>query len=125
MDVTDEAITDDQEIGHLNNNISCIVRSKILNHFIKGKISLSPMETILAILRKLESLESLVKLIRNNHNEGLKTINLTKVEVNHVVWKLNIDKNHCKMLHLQVEINNTLIERLVNIGVLMLVHDVC
>jgi len=63
MDVTDEAIIDDQKIGHLNNNISSIVRSKILNHFIKGKISLSPMETILAILRELESLESLVKLV--------------------------------------------------------------
>jgi hypothetical protein len=125
MDVTDEAIIDDQKIGHLNNNISSIVRSKILNHFIKGKISLSPMETILAILRELESLESLVKLVRNNHNERLKMINLTKVEVNHVVWKFHIHKNHCKMLHLLVEINNTLIERLVNIGALMLVHDVC
>jgi hypothetical protein len=28
-------------------------RSKILNHFIKGKISLSPMETIIVILKKL------------------------------------------------------------------------
>jgi hypothetical protein len=41
-----------------------IVRSKILSHFIKGKISLSPMETILMIPRKLEHLESLVKLAR-------------------------------------------------------------
>jgi hypothetical protein len=41
-----------------------IVKSKILSHFIKGKISLSPMETILMIPRELEHLESLVKLAR-------------------------------------------------------------
>jgi hypothetical protein len=34
------------------------MRSTILTHFIKGKISLSPMETILTIPWKLESLES-------------------------------------------------------------------
>jgi hypothetical protein len=35
------------------------VKSKILSHFIKGKISLSPMETVLMILGELENLESL------------------------------------------------------------------
>ncbi len=40
------------------------VRPKILSHFIKGKISLSPMETILMILGELEHLESLVKLAK-------------------------------------------------------------
>ncbi len=45
-------------------NQDTIVRSKILSHFIKGKISLSPMETILMIPRELEHLESLVKLAR-------------------------------------------------------------
>ncbi len=39
-------------------------KSKILSHFIKGKISFSPMETILMILGELEHLESLVKLAR-------------------------------------------------------------
>ncbi len=37
------------------------IRSKILAHFIKGKISLSPMETILMIPRELEHLESLIR----------------------------------------------------------------
>jgi len=41
------------------------VRFKILFHFIKGKISLSHMETILMILGELEHLESLVKLARH------------------------------------------------------------
>jgi hypothetical protein len=46
-----------------------IVKSKIMTHFIKSKISLTPMETILAILGKLEYLERLVKLARRRKNE--------------------------------------------------------
>jgi hypothetical protein len=38
------------------------VRSKILSHFIKGKISLTPMETVMMIPGELEHLESLVKV---------------------------------------------------------------
>ncbi|CAN5973453.1 unnamed protein product [Sphagnum jensenii] len=44
------------------------VRSKILSHFIKGKVSLSPMETILLIPGELEHLESLVKLARRRRD---------------------------------------------------------
>jgi len=44
------------------------VRSKILSHFIKGKIPLSPMETILMIPGELEHLESLVKLARRKRD---------------------------------------------------------
>jgi len=44
------------------------VKSKILAHFIKGKISLSPMETILMIPRELEHLESLVRLARQKRD---------------------------------------------------------
>ncbi len=49
-------------------NRDTIVRSKILSHFVKGKISLSPMETILMIPGELEHLESLVKLARRKKN---------------------------------------------------------
>ncbi len=45
------------------NRESCI-RSKILSHFIKGKISLTPMETVMMIPGKLEQLENLVKVAR-------------------------------------------------------------
>jgi hypothetical protein len=38
------------------------VRSKILSHFIEGKISLTPMETVMMIPGELEHLESLVKV---------------------------------------------------------------
>jgi hypothetical protein len=48
------------------------VRSKILSHFIKGKISLSPMETVLMILGELEHLESLVKLARKKKDAKAK-----------------------------------------------------
>jgi hypothetical protein len=40
------------------------MKFKILSHFIKGKISLTPMETILIIPRELGYLEGLVKLTR-------------------------------------------------------------
>ncbi len=38
------------------------IRSKILSHFVRGKIFLTPMETILIVRRKLEYFEGLVKL---------------------------------------------------------------
>jgi hypothetical protein len=41
-----------------------IVKSKIVSHFLKRKISLSPMKTILIIPRELEYLESLVMVAR-------------------------------------------------------------
>ncbi len=68
------------EMGQLVVGRNSIVHSKILNHFIKGKNSLSPMGTIVGILSELESIESLVKLVRKKHNERLKIVNLTKVE---------------------------------------------
>jgi hypothetical protein len=45
-------------------NRETTVKSKILSHFIKGKISLNPMETVLMIPGELEHLESLLKLAR-------------------------------------------------------------
>ncbi len=49
------------------------VKSKILSHFIKGKISLSPMETILMIHGELEHLESLAKLARRRKDAEMVT----------------------------------------------------
>ncbi len=54
-----------EEVGA---NRDASVRSKILSHFIKGKIPLSPMETILMIPGELEHLESLVKLARRRRD---------------------------------------------------------
>ncbi len=47
-----------------------VVKSQILSHFIKGKISLILMKTILIILKKLEYLEGLVKLAKKNKMLG-------------------------------------------------------
>jgi hypothetical protein len=46
------------------------IRSKILTYFIKGKISLTAMETILTILGELEYFEGLIKLARRQKNEN-------------------------------------------------------
>jgi hypothetical protein len=120
MDMREVDVSEAKEMGQLEVGKNSIVRSKILNHFIKGKISLSPMEIILAIIGELDSLKSLVKVIREKHDEGLKTSNLTKVERLHVIWIININKSHRnKMLHLFVEISNNLIGSLVEIGVSM------
>jgi hypothetical protein len=51
-----------------------VVRSKILTHFIKGKIHVTPMQTILTIPRELEYLEWLVTLTRRRKNEKHKTV---------------------------------------------------
>jgi hypothetical protein len=78
------------------------------------------MESILAILGELESLESLVNLAMKKHDEGLKTINLTKVESSHAVQKINIKKSHYnKTLHLLVEINNHMVKGLVDMDTSM------
>jgi hypothetical protein len=66
VDVTPGGVTLTHEIARdgacVNRDTS--VRSKILAHFIKGKISHSPMETIMMIPVELEHLESLVRLAR-------------------------------------------------------------
>jgi hypothetical protein len=48
----------------------CVVKSQILSHFIKGKISLTFMKTILIILKKLEYLEGLVKVAKRKKDVG-------------------------------------------------------
>ncbi len=113
-------IIDEWEIEHIDSIKNSSVHFKILYPFIKGKIFLFLIETILTILNELESLESLVKLARKKCDEGLKTVNLTKVEGSHAIRRINIDKNcNNKTLHLLVEINNNMIEGLVDIGTFM------
>jgi hypothetical protein len=122
MEIPNVEIVDEGETKCIDYTRNPTIRFKMLHHFIKGKISLSPMETILFILNELESLESLVKLARKKRNKGLKITNLTKVEGLHAIRRININKNRCnKMLHLLVEINNNLIEGLVETCASMLV----
>jgi hypothetical protein len=96
------------------------VKSKILAHFIKGKISLSPMETILMIPGELEHLESLVKLARRKRDSKAIENQVSMVSVVPVLRKICINKTHkSKTLHLLVEINNYVVEGLVDTGASM------
>jgi hypothetical protein len=67
--------TKDRKVEHVDVGRNSTIRSKIFTHFIKGKISLSPIETVMVIPNKLESLESLVKLAWKKQDDGLKSIN--------------------------------------------------
>jgi hypothetical protein len=59
----EKGIVEEEQMG-ANMGSEIAMKSKILSHFIKGNISLTPMEIILNIPRKLEYLEGLVKLAR-------------------------------------------------------------
>ncbi len=100
------------------------VRSKIFAHFIKGKISLSPMETILMIPGELEHLKSLVKLARRKRDLKAIENQMSMVSVVPALRKICINKTHrSKTLHLLVEINNYVVKGLVDTGASMSVMD--
>ncbi len=96
------------------------VKSKILAHFIKGKISLSPMGTILMIPGELEHLESLVRLVRRKKDLEATENQVSMVFVVPTLRKICINNTHrSKTLHLLVEMNNYVVEGLVDTGASM------
>jgi predicted aspartyl protease len=96
------------------------VKSKILSHFIKGKISLTPMETVMIIPSELEHLESLVKVARRKKDAEMAATQVSMVSAVPTIRQLCINKTHRKKtLHLSVEINHFLIEGLVDTGASM------
>jgi hypothetical protein len=70
------------------------VRSKILSHFIKGKISLSPMETILLIPGELEHLESFVKLARKRRDSEVNENQVSMVSADPTLRRICVNKTH-------------------------------
>jgi hypothetical protein len=97
-----------------------IVKSKILSHFIKGKISLSPMETILMIPGELEHLESLVKLACRKEDAEAVDDQVSVVSPVPAIRRICVNKtSRSKTLHLPVEINKYVIERLIDTGASM------
>jgi len=101
-------------------NRDASVKSKILSHFIKGKIPLSPMETILMIPRELEHLESLVKLARKKKDSETTENQVSVVSALSSLRKVCVNKTHrSKTLHLPVEISNCIVEGLVDTGASM------
>ncbi len=82
------------------------VRSKILSHFVKGKISLTPMETVMIIPGELEHLENLVKVARKKKDAEAANTQMSMVSVVPTLRRLCISKTHrSKTLHLSVEVN--------------------
>jgi predicted aspartyl protease len=101
------------------------VRSKILSHFAKGKISLTSMEIVLMIPGELEHLESLVKLARRKKDVEAINDQVSMVSVAPAIRQICINKTHrSKTLHLPVEINSYVVEGLVDIGASMSVMAV-
>jgi len=96
------------------------VRSKILSQFVKGKMSFSPMETILMIPGELEHLESLVKLARRKKDLEATENQVSVVSTIPSLRKIYINKTHrSKTLHLLVEISNYIVKGLVDTGASM------
>ncbi|CAK9192263.1 unnamed protein product [Sphagnum troendelagicum] len=111
---------DDTNIANSGVNQEESVRSKILSHFIKGKISLTPMETVMIIPGELEQLESLVKVARKKKDAEARVTQLSTVSAIPTLRRLSVGKQHrSKTLHLAVEVNHCLIEGLVDTGASM------
>jgi len=96
------------------------VRSKILSHFIEGKISMTPMEIMLMVLGELEHLENLVKVAKKKKDAKVANNQVSMVSTTPTLRQICINKTHrSKTLHLSVEVNGYLVEGLVDIGASM------
>jgi len=96
------------------------IRSKILSHFIKGKISLTSMETVMMIPGELEQLENLVKVARRKKDAEIEGNQVSMVSATPTLRRICVNKTHRnKTLYLSVEINGYLIEGLVDTGASM------
>ncbi len=96
-------------------NRETAVKSKILSHFIKGKIALSPMEIVLMIPRELEHLENLVKLARRKKDAEMVNDQVSVVSPVPAIRRICVNKtSRSKTLHLPVEIDRYIVEGLVD-----------
>jgi len=110
----EEVIAEDEQRG-ANLGFEATVKSKILSHFIKGKIFLFPMETILVIQGELEYLEGLVKLARKRKDVEGQRNQVATVHSTLAIQRVSVNKTHRnKTLHLAVEINQAMIKGLVD-----------
>jgi predicted aspartyl protease len=86
------------------------VKSKILSHFIKGKIALSPMETILMIPGELEHLENLVKLARRKKDAEMVNDHVFIVSPVPAIRRICVNKtSRSKTLHMPIEIDRYIV----------------
>ncbi len=113
-------LTADATIERAGVNREESVKSKILSYFVKGKVSLTPMETMMMIPGELEHLENLVKVVRRKKDTEDANTQVSMVSAVPTLRRLCINKTHrSKTLHLSVEVNQCLIEGLVDIGASM------
>jgi len=113
-------LTADATIEKAGANQEKSVKSKILSHFVKGKVSLTPMETVMMIPGELEHLENLVKVARRKKDTEDANTQVSMVSAVPALRRLCINKTHrSKTLHLSVEMNQCLIEGLVDTGASM------
>jgi predicted aspartyl protease len=117
--------TADATILGAGDNREETVKSKILSHFIKGKISLTSMEIVMMIPGELEHLENLVKVAQRKKDMEAANTQVLMVSTVPTLRRLCISKTHrSKTFHLSVEVNQCLIEGLVDIGASMSVMAV-
>jgi predicted aspartyl protease len=113
-------LTLDHTIEGAGVNREEFVRSKIPSHFIKGKISLMPMETVMMIPGELEQLENLVKVARRKKDAEAVNTQVSMVSAVPTLRRQYISKTHSsKTLHLTIEVIQCLIEGLVDTGASM------
>ncbi len=95
-------------------------RPKILLHFMKGRIFLTLMETIMRIPVELKYFEGLVKLARRRKDEETGRNQIVTVNNTLVIRRISMNKTYQgKTMHLPMEVNNGMIEGLVDIGASM------
>jgi len=117
---TTSGLTANATIVGAEGNWEGSVKSKILSHLIKGKVSLMPMETVMIIPGELEHLENLVKVARRKKDTEAANTQVTMVSTVPTLRRLCISKTHMsKTFHLSVEVNQCLIEGLVDTGASM------
>jgi len=120
MTPTASRLTADATIERAGANREESVKSNILSHFVKGKVSLTPMETVMMIPGELEHLENLVKVARRKKDTEATNTQVSMVSAVPALRRLCINKTHrSKTLHLSVEVNQCLIEGLVDTGASM------
>jgi hypothetical protein len=84
------------EVAEDNNGVTRenAMRSKILSHFIKGKVSLTPMETVMMIPGELEQLENLVKVARRRKDSEVESTQVSMVSAAPTLRRIFVNKTH-------------------------------
>jgi len=93
-------------------------KSKILTHFLKGKVAFMPLETIMTIPNELEYLKGLVKLAKSHKDEEAQQVTHVAIPILLITKQVCVNKNQRnKTLHLTIDIQNEPMDGLVDTSV--------